>query len=59
MNGKNATTLLEVRNLAATVAGVEILKGINLTVRAGEVHAIMARARAHSPRCWPGIRRTR
>jgi Fe-S cluster assembly ATP-binding protein len=41
MNGKNAKTLLEVRNLAATVAGVEILKGINLTVRAGEVHAIM------------------
>lgn len=41
MTGKNAKTLLEVRNLAATVAGVEILKGINLTVRAGEVHAIM------------------
>jgi Fe-S cluster assembly ATP-binding protein len=36
-----AKTLLEVRNLTATVAGVEILKGINLTVRAGEVHAIM------------------
>jgi Fe-S cluster assembly ATP-binding protein len=41
MTGKNAKILLEVRNLAATVAGVEILKGINLTVRAGEVHAIM------------------
>ena len=36
-----AKTLLEVRDLTATVAGVEILKGINLTVRAGEVHAIM------------------
>jgi len=35
------TTLLEVRNLTATVAGVEILKGIDLIVRAGEVHAIM------------------
>jgi Fe-S cluster assembly ATP-binding protein len=41
MTGKNAKILLEVRNLAATVAGVEILKGISLTVRAGEVHAIM------------------
>lgn len=41
MTGKNAKILLQVRNLAATVAGVEILKGINLTVRAGEVHAIM------------------
>jgi Fe-S cluster assembly ATP-binding protein len=33
--------LLEVRGLTATVAGIEILKGIDLTVRAGEVHAIM------------------
>jgi Fe-S cluster assembly ATP-binding protein len=36
-----ARTLLEVRNLSAKVAGVEILKGISLAVRAGEVHAIM------------------
>ena len=41
MINKDARTLLEVRNLTAKVAGVEILKGINLTVRAGEVHAIM------------------
>jgi Fe-S cluster assembly ATP-binding protein len=41
MIGKDARTLLEVRNLTAKVAGVEILKGISLTVRAGEVHAIM------------------
>jgi len=41
MINKNAKTLLEVRDLTASVAGVEILKGINLTVRAGEVHAIM------------------
>ncbi len=33
--------LLEVKNLKAEVAGVEILKGVDLTVRAGEVHAIM------------------
>jgi Fe-S cluster assembly ATP-binding protein len=38
MTGK---TLLEVRNLTTTVAGVEILKGLDLTIRAGEVHAIM------------------
>ena len=40
ING-NARVLLEVRGLTATVAGVAILKGIDLTVRAGEVHAIM------------------
>ena len=33
--------LLEVRDLHASVEGKEILKGLNLTVREGEVHAIM------------------
>src|SRR5690606_29561488 len=33
--------MLEIRNLRATVAGEEILKGLNLTVKPGEVHAIM------------------
>ncbi len=33
--------MLEVRNLHATIAGKEILRGINLTVKDGEVHAIM------------------
>ena len=33
--------MLEVTNLHASVAGREILKGINLSVQAGEVHAIM------------------
>ena len=33
--------MLEVTNLYASVAGREILKGINLSVQAGEVHAIM------------------
>ena len=33
--------MLEVRNLHATIAGKEILKGINLTIRDGETHAIM------------------
>ena len=33
--------MLEVKNLHATIAGKEILKGINLTIRDGETHAIM------------------
>ena len=41
MINKDSKVLLEVKNLKAEVAGVEILKGVDLTVRAGEVHAIM------------------
>jgi Fe-S cluster assembly ATP-binding protein len=33
--------MLEVRNLHANIEGNEILKGINLKINAGEVHAIM------------------
>ena len=33
--------MLEIRNLHAQVGGNEILRGLSLTVRAGEVHAIM------------------
>ena len=33
--------MIEIKNLHASVNGKEILKGINLTVKAGEVHAIM------------------
>ncbi len=33
--------MLEIKNLYASVNEVEILKGINLSVKAGEVHAIM------------------
>ena len=33
--------MLEIKNLHASVAGKEILRGINLEVKAGEVHAIM------------------
>jgi len=33
--------MLEIRNLHATAEGKEILKGIDLTIEAGEVHAIM------------------
>ena len=38
---RGAKTLLEVKGLRASVNGREILKGLDLTVRAGEVHAIM------------------
>src|ERR1044072_5472913 len=34
-------TILEIRNLRAGVEGREILKGVNLTLNAGEVHAVM------------------
>jgi Fe-S cluster assembly ATP-binding protein len=34
-------TLLEIRNLHAAIDGKEILKGLDLTVKAGEIHAIM------------------
>ena len=41
MINKGSKILLEVKNLKAEVGGIEILKGVDLTVRAGEVHAIM------------------
>lgn len=34
-------TLIDIKNLHATVDGKEVLKGINLTINKGEVHAIM------------------
>jgi Fe-S cluster assembly ATP-binding protein len=33
--------MLEIRNLHAGIDGNEILKGINLTIKKGEIHAIM------------------
>ena len=33
--------MLEIKNLHASVAGVKILKGVDLVVSAGEIHAIM------------------
>jgi Fe-S cluster assembly ATP-binding protein len=33
--------MLEVRNLHASVGGIEILKGLDLAVKGGEIHAIM------------------
>lgn len=37
----NSPVLLQVRNLHASVNGIEILKGLDFSVRRGEVHAIM------------------
>ncbi len=37
----HAPGLLEVKGLRVAVAGTEILKGVDLTIRDGEVHAIM------------------
>jgi Fe-S cluster assembly ATP-binding protein len=34
-------TLLDIKGLTATIADKEILRGIDLTVKAGEVHAVM------------------
>jgi Fe-S cluster assembly ATP-binding protein len=41
MINPNSPVLLEVRGLCASVNGIEILKGLDFTVRQGEVHAIM------------------
>ena len=41
MMNQDSKTLLEVRGLCATVNGIEILKGLDITVKSGEVHAIM------------------
>ncbi len=40
MNDKSVN-MLEIKNLHATVGGKAILKGLNLTIQAGQVHAIM------------------
>lgn len=33
--------MLEIKDLHATIGGKEILRGINLSIKAGETHAIM------------------
>jgi Fe-S cluster assembly ATP-binding protein len=38
---ENSEVVLSVRNLTANVDGTPILKGVNLEVRSGEIHAIM------------------
>ena len=41
MIDKNSRTILSVQGLRASINGTEILKGIDLTVKGGEIHAIM------------------
>lgn len=41
MIDKNSATILSVQGLRASINGTEILKGIDLTVKSGEIHAIM------------------
>ncbi|NEP18844.1 MAG: Fe-S cluster assembly ATPase SufC [Leptolyngbya sp. SIO4C1] len=41
MLNPNAKTILSVKDLHATVDGTEILKGVSLEVKAGEIHAVM------------------
>ncbi|MDC0839627.1 Fe-S cluster assembly ATPase SufC, partial [Limnoraphis robusta] len=38
---ENSPVILSVKNLTATVDGKAILKGLNLEIKAGEIHAIM------------------
>lgn len=38
---ENSDIILSVQNLTAEVGGVEILKGLSLDIKAGEIHAIM------------------
>ncbi|HNX19345.1 MAG TPA: Fe-S cluster assembly ATPase SufC [Acidobacteriota bacterium] len=43
MNQTDTAPLLEARGVTAEIDGKQILKGVDLTVRPGEVHAIMGR----------------
>ena len=37
----NKIPILEIKNLKASINNIEILKGLNLTINEGEIHAIM------------------
>ena len=39
----NSDVILSVQNLTASVDGTPVLKGVNLEIKAGEIHAIMGR----------------
>jgi Fe-S cluster assembly ATP-binding protein len=40
---ENAAPIIEIHDLTASIDGKTILNGVNLTIKAGEVHAIMGR----------------
>ena len=50
----NSPVLLDVRNLHANINGTPILKGLNLTIRRGEVHAIIGRPHCVRSDRWRG-----
>ena len=52
--GNEQMSLLEIKNLHANVDGHEILKGIDLTINAGEVHSIMGRM-VRKEHAGPGV----
>ncbi len=35
--------ILDIKNLHVSVEGTKIIKGVDLTIKAGEIHAIMGR----------------
>lgn len=41
MINQNSETIVDIKDLRASINGTEILKGLNLTVNSGEIHAIM------------------
>ena len=43
MINKNSPVILSINDLNASVEGTPILKGVNLEIKAGEIHAIMGR----------------
>ena len=58
----NNDVLLEIKGLHARVEDKEILKGVDLTIRRGEVHAVMGpngAGRARWARSWRGARPSR
>ena len=40
---KMSKVILEIKNLHVSVEGTKILKGVDLTIKSGEIHAIMGR----------------
>lgn len=55
---ENSEVILSVKDLTAEVEGIQILKGLNLEVKAGEIHAIMGpmdQGKVPFPKFWRGI----